>query len=223
MLLCCSIYSCAFGLFDNGKRLQCESGPAGHIAPFGTSSLSFVWDYAKYKLEIYEYSRDQCVSLVSLHSRSFRRVSSMRIRRSPSLCSRWFLWWSSWRWVSGGGPFSARLSESARQWAHRTTGCALIPVPNPHWTNIFLIHLNNTSYYMFIIWNSQTSNRVRAREFKSAVNLMLMVIVHTGIYLVETATWETYYINSALYVCFRTIATNLLVQYKMLSNSQKIT
>ena len=46
------------------------------------------------------------------------------------------------------------------------------------------------------ILNLQISTR--AKEFKSAVNLLLMVMVHTSIYLVESASWETIYINNSL-------------------------
>ena len=40
------------------------------------------------------------------------------------------------------------------------------------------------------------------REFKSAINLLLMVIVHTGIYVVESVCWETIYINNTLWAFF---------------------
>ena len=53
--------------------------------------------------------------------------------------------------------------------------------------------------------NLQSSSR--AKEFKSAVNLLQMVLVHTGIYVVESICWETVYINSTLY------ATNITNEY----------
>ena len=65
-------------------------------------------------------------------------------------------------------------------------------------------------------------NSIRVREFKSAINLLLMVMVHTSIYVVESVCWETIYINNTLWAFTPYLYTRTVIRINFMNFVQLI-